>query len=652
MNVAVGLDVGTKTITGAVMAGSAKSLKLLDFFVEEVPQIPLPKASPPSAEKVDLETSVPPSLSQVVKKLLAARGLQGADVVVSLDAKDCIIREIVMDFTKESDIQRTIKFEAENYLVTMDVDDMVLEYLKVGEQNGKSQLILVAARHQAIADRLALFQEAGVDPVAMDLDVTALFNAFTLAPVYKPDSTCLVIDMGKTTTKVLFIDKGKLKKVRSLRMGAYLGARAHRQIAEPVGAGAKTLAGAASGFQLLDASSIEARFDEIENALRRLDPLGGDPLGGSLHGDGDEPIAILSDEEYEKVTELEKNLSTASANGSTTSAGAEGIAGAGEGNAPSEELRYRQFLDHLGLEIQRTFTTSLLESPIDLICLTGGMSAREEARQYFQENFDVETIHLDFGSGDSFEIDSRITDERLVEVNRLGALAVGLAAKELGRDRIGFDFRQNQFRYERRFEKLKFPLLLTAVLLCACFLQAAVDLWNEYRSLDYKIGVIKKQEVEIYKNFFGEANSSNLLVPQVRLKKTQWDTLLGVGGGDIPAFIDEIETVNDLSEMFREAKQSGMQFEVEMIDLKFRTRPRTGAGAGSQSGGPALLAESDSQIILNVSAGQRIGSEMASLFKNKSRMWEASPTESQSGDKVKLTLKLTPKESYLRSLRS
>ncbi len=648
MNVVVGLDVGTKTIAGAVMAGSAKSLKLLDFFVEEVPQIPHPKAGPPTAEKVDLETSVPPSLSQVVKKLLASRGLQRSDVVVSLDAKDCIIREIVVDFTKESDIQRTIKFEAENYLVTMDVDEMVLEYLKVGELNGKSQLILVAARHQAIADRLALFKEAGVDPLAMDLDATAIFNAFTLAPAYKPDSTCLVIDMGKTTTKVLFIDKGKLKKVRSLRMGAYLGAHVHRQVAEPVGAGAKALAGAASGFQLLDASSIEARFNEIENALRRLDPLGGDPLSGTLHGEGDEPIAILSDEDYEKVTELQKSLSAASAGGSTRSAGAEGIAGAA-GGAPSEELQYRQFLDHLGLEIQRTFTTSLLESPIDFICLTGGMSAREEARQYFQENFDVETIPLDFGSGDSFEVDSMITDERLAEVNRLGALAVGLAVKELGRDRIGFDFRQNQFRYERRFEKLKFPLLLTAVLLCACFLQGAFDLWNEYRSLDFKVGEIKKKEVEIYKNFFGEANSSNLLVPQVRLKKTQWDTLLGVGGGDIPAFIDEIETIHDLSEVFREAKQAGMQFEVETIDLKFRTRPRTGAGA---QGGPAILAESDSQIILNVGAGQRLGSEMANLFKNKSRMWEASPTETQAGDKVKLTLKLTPKESYLRSLRS
>src|SRR5262249_26746288 len=147
------------------------------------------------------------------------------------------------------------------------------------------------------------------------------------------------------------------------------------------------------------------------------------------------------------------------------------------------ELHFGDYLQRLGIEIQRTFATSMAGGGVDMICLTGGMSHREEARRFFTDEFDVETIHLDFG--DSFPID--LDKEKQEEVSRVGAVAVGLAVKELGGDKVGFDFRKNQFRFERKFERIKYPILCLAIVTFLVFLQGFFILSKEWVGMSRRI---------------------------------------------------------------------------------------------------------------------------------------------------------------------
>jgi Tfp pilus assembly PilM family ATPase len=125
----VGLDIGTRTITGAVFSGSAKKYRLVDFFVEEV-QAMGDAPQGPSGEFVPLL-----SLDEILQKLATEKGLKDATVVVNVDTKDCIIREFSVPFTKDEQIRKMIAFEAEEHFHTLDVENVVLEYLKVGEAN-------------------------------------------------------------------------------------------------------------------------------------------------------------------------------------------------------------------------------------------------------------------------------------------------------------------------------------------------------------------------------------------------------------------------------------------------------------------------------------------------------------------------------------
>src|SRR5262245_35651106 len=226
MALVVGLDIGTRSLTGAVFAGTAKKIRLIDFFREEIRTLDSAKPTVGPGARAENgqdaaatdalnELAGPLSIEELIQKVLTERNLKAADVVVALDAKDCIIREIPVAFTRDEQIAKVIPFEAENYLPTLNVEDIILEYLKVAEFAGKSQVVLFGMRQDIIESRLGMLKRVDVDPVALDLDATALFNAFSATPIYNPAKSTLLVDMGGTSTKIVLVEGGGLKKVRA-----------------------------------------------------------------------------------------------------------------------------------------------------------------------------------------------------------------------------------------------------------------------------------------------------------------------------------------------------------------------------------------------------------------------------------------------------
>jgi hypothetical protein len=443
-----------------------------------------------------------------------------------------------------------------------------------------------------------------------------------------------------------------------LRLGAYLGPYNSLQITAP-DAGER-----GSDFELPDASSIESRFDEIENALRRLDPTvsdepltlgGGEPGAGESTFQEDEPVAILTDEEYERVAD-ESGVAGLGLRG------AEPLAEGGtaeqevaeqepDAEAPSEpeelpKYDYHDFLQRLAMEIQRTFAGNLLRVPLDLICLTGGMAQKNEARRFFSEEFDVETISLDFEDAFEMDVDVDVRDE----INRLGGVAVGLALREFGQDTCKLDFRQEPFRYERHFEKLKRPLLTMGVCLCAFFLAMIFNLIADFKYWGKLRKDIFEREVQYYEAFFEDKpDPKGKLLAKAALKEMgTWNEQLGERSGNLNIVLDDVKTLTEIASVLRTARETRkIEYEILRLDLKLSATPTTGK---SKKGEPKYRIEGRSEMVL-VSDATNYGSEFAQLFEQKSTMWAAvaSDKKNKQGG-VTITLKLEPKKDYLLSL--
>jgi len=615
----VGLDIGTRTVTGAVFSGSAKKYRLVDFFMDEV------HAMEDASQALSGEFVPILSLDEIVQKLAAEKNLKDAIVVANVDTKDCIIREFSVPFTKDEQIRKMIAFEAEEHFHTLDVDNVVLEYLKVGEANGKSHIIVAAVRNDVVESRLDLLKKAEIDPIALDLDAAALVSSFALTPHYDREKSALIIDMGATSAKIILVEEGKLRKMRSLRTGRSV-LSPDRMIAEPAlaGAGAAGVESPKGAGLELPEYSIEARFREIENALRQLDEGVEEepeiPLTFS-----ETPIAILSDEDFEKVG-LEEDLRGARKDEKLRTPPQNGSGGT-----------YTAYLERIGAEIQRTFATT--RSPVEVICLTGGMSAPEEARRYFTEQFEVETVVLDFGG----RLQADIAPETLEKVNRHGAVAVGLGLKMLGADKLGLDFRKGKFRYEHRFTRLRLPLLAASVLLVAIFFQTALWSYHEYLYLTERSAAFQAEMEKQHEAFFGTklvTGRSAFSAAQEQKKKWQ-----GTGVGNVGRVIDCVDAIRNFSDVMG---ATGLMFSIQSMNFDFKVKE----GVETRTKKSAAKASADSSAELHTESGDAVV-----VFENKfnkdpvSTVFDcrASPT-AQPGGGYKISLKLTPKASYMAKL--
>lgn len=666
----VGLDLGTRTIKGAVFLGTSRSYRLVDFFVEDIPLLQDTEVALGGGNGgEEIEAILSPE--EILHRVLEARKLTRADIYAALDAKDCGIRDIPFPYTREDQIQKTVGFEAENYFHAFDLNDVTLEWVKVGESEGVSHLVLIAARNSEIEERLGLLKRAEVDPIALDLDSAALANAFALSSYYDETKNTLLLDMGATSTKIVLLEEGKLKKVRSLRTGSTV-LDPGRMIPEPLAVdaagqlygGDEELAGRAVDL------ALESRFDEFENALRDLQPGAGNLFetgAGDLgveESRNDAPIAILTDEEYDRIEKVETDgASSAPEDPEATTEVAEPVPGeadSAESEAPESEpaeartetdlagdneatresdetVDYQTYLDRVGVEIQRTLATTQLDAPIELICLTGGMSRREEARRYFQDAFDIETVRLDFR--DSLETD--LDAGQLDLVASEGAVAVGLAAKGLGKDLVGLDFRKGPYRFEHRLERMRVPLLVCAILCFFVFLQSAFWSFHRYRTLRDHAVAYEHEAGQVYKTFFDkEPVKGRNPVASALDQKKRWEA----GGlSDVGRFLPYVEVVRDVSRVLASTglfyRLNGMKFEFGL------SKKASGQGRKKRT----VWRAADSQVVLEVKESDGyLTIENAFDRAPKSQFFDAETQSSpQAQGDYKVTVKLKVTETVL-----
>jgi len=514
-----GIDIGGSAIKVAVFDRNPKKLRLLHFVSEPLPE-PGPEEDPAAV--------VREKLGRIVRDL----SLQRESVVAAIDAKDVTIREVIVPFQKPEQIRRTIRFEAENYLHACAVEDVVVDFLKVEEIDRRSRLILTAARKDRIRERLSTLQAAGVDPVSLDLDAAAVFNAFRISPMYDPERVTVVVDLGATSTKILLVEKGELKKIRSVRTAA---SHAPSPAAE----------GARSGLEA-SLERAEKRLGEGEASARDADLLLEGTALDRIDAD-DLPVAIVTDDEFDRIS---------GAGG--TAIRAEAAAGGGQeprsssatlAPAPTED-----FLSRIAIEVGRTFASASAGAPVERLCLCGGLARDPEIRSFFAREFEVETGTLTFEG--AVEIAGRSIDREALEAQ--GAVAVGLALKELGRDDLGFDFRKDDLRYERRFERLWFPLAITGLILFAILFIITYRNFREYEKARQYFYVIYNNQAALFEATFRKKPPERSdILSEAQAERQRLEAALGISRGpratgaaalNLPEYLPILDLFKDITE--------------------------------------------------------------------------------------------------------
>ena len=152
---------------------------------------------------------------QFLQELVRTHHLQADTIVTTIPAQGAVLRNLNSPFKEPRTIRPTIKYDLEEHM-PFDPDAVVVDFQILPAQTaGVTRLLVAALPQQEMAAHLALFQEAGLEPTMVDLDVFALANAAVFGSAFLPDNAVL-IDHAAERTLLTMLQSGTPVFARSL----------------------------------------------------------------------------------------------------------------------------------------------------------------------------------------------------------------------------------------------------------------------------------------------------------------------------------------------------------------------------------------------------------------------------------------------------
>ncbi len=194
---AIGLAIGESKVRAMEISGDQKQERVVAY------------AEAPVAKGVFSQEGLVDSkgFAQSLETLFnsTAHGkFSGRGVVVNLPEAHCFVRVIHVSSMTDAEIDAAVPFEAESY-IPIPIDQVYLDWMKIGEKDGKLALLLVASPKAFVDQVLDGLDAADLRPEALEVESVALARA--LIPVGNQE-TVLLADMRASKTDLVMLDKG------------------------------------------------------------------------------------------------------------------------------------------------------------------------------------------------------------------------------------------------------------------------------------------------------------------------------------------------------------------------------------------------------------------------------------------------------------
>lgn len=206
----VGLDIGANSVKMIKLHHSRNGYSVNSMALRELP----PEAI--VADEIRDREAVIFSIQSLIDE--CDPGLR--DVVVSLSGHALITDKLIIDKKTGAEAEQAILFEAEQRS-PFDVEDVALSHqvIRVDEETNKMEVLLVAARKEFLESFLTLVNDCGLNPVIVDTDAFAVYNAYVNNYEVDPNRTTALVNIGQDVTNVLYLFDGYYHSTRDVSVG-------------------------------------------------------------------------------------------------------------------------------------------------------------------------------------------------------------------------------------------------------------------------------------------------------------------------------------------------------------------------------------------------------------------------------------------------
>jgi len=213
----VGLDIGSNQIKAVHLERRRNGWGLQNAAIG---------LTPPDAVQDGLILDIP-GVTEAIRQLFREnRFPNNVDTVAAVSGPHVQFRPIQMPDMNEATLRKTIRFEASKYIdqaqTGVSLENSAVEFEILGRAGDPPHLdvLLVVAPQPMVNGRVQVMEQAGLEPVAVDLEAFALLRAIEAAHLSPSAGQALVVmNMGATYTELNIVVEKDVHVRRSMPIG-------------------------------------------------------------------------------------------------------------------------------------------------------------------------------------------------------------------------------------------------------------------------------------------------------------------------------------------------------------------------------------------------------------------------------------------------
>jgi type IV pilus assembly protein PilM len=202
----VGIDFGNGAVKVAEVSLSGGKPYLKTFAIVELP------AEARGGAADDPELAVEPAvLLDALERALALSGAKSKDAVLAVGGRMIFVREVSFPRLSPAELAEAVKWDLPKY-VPYEADSYEFDYAVTGHDPAQDELkvLVVAAPKTALGQLTAIVRQAGLSPLAIDLEPLAVYR--TMAE----GANSILLDIGTVSSQIAFFQQGELVFTRML----------------------------------------------------------------------------------------------------------------------------------------------------------------------------------------------------------------------------------------------------------------------------------------------------------------------------------------------------------------------------------------------------------------------------------------------------
>ncbi|MFN0248248.1 MAG: type IV pilus assembly protein PilM [Kofleriaceae bacterium] len=206
----IGLDIGSSSVKVVQLKKKGSGWALQAFGMQPlVPQT-----------IVDGTIMDQSAVADAIRQLWGRLKLRVKDVAIAIAGHSVIIKKIAVPQMTPEQLAANIRIEAEHH-IPFGKDDVEIDYhvTNLANSSGQTELLLVAAKKEVVADYVQVVRDAGLIPHVVDVAAFASQNGFEVNYPLDPRETVVLINIGAAISNINIVRSGVSLFTRDVTIG-------------------------------------------------------------------------------------------------------------------------------------------------------------------------------------------------------------------------------------------------------------------------------------------------------------------------------------------------------------------------------------------------------------------------------------------------